>query len=435
MLVLTPNGVGFRHELARLAIESSIGLHRRTKLHLRTIDVLESSEHPDPARLAHHAEAAGDRNRLLRYAVIGGSEAAGRGSHREALRLYGLAARFVDVLSPPEAADLLEAQAAEMVAADLADDAYIVRLRALELRRSWGDKIAEGATLTGLAGDAFASGRGTDSRRLASEAVTLLEQLAPSSELAGAYAISATMSMLGRDRAGAMSWGAKAYRNSRRLWQPCGESARPQRHRLDQDRLTRGHRGDRRPGGERPDRRRHGRRRWSGPGPAQHRLRLRRGPLVSERRAIPGRGARIHICPRSRLAHQLLPGLAGKGQPRAGTLGGGGEAGPQRRHTAGVGSVNRDRRPPDTGPTRRHTRREHRCGASGPRMAARGGDRRPAADLAGRLHQGGARLAPWAGPEQGRVAERIRLGREVRIVLGHRRGRILAVAGRRASTS
>ena len=63
--------------------------------------MLESSEHPDPARLAHHAEAAGDRDRLLAYAVIGGSEAAGRGSHREALRLYGLAARFVDLLPLP----------------------------------------------------------------------------------------------------------------------------------------------------------------------------------------------------------------------------------------------------------------------------------------------------------------------------------------------
>jgi DNA-binding CsgD family transcriptional regulator len=210
MLVLTPNGVGFRHELAQLAVESSVGAHRRAVLHRRAIDVLESSDYPDAARLAHHAEAAGDPDRLLRYAVIGRREAAGRAAHREALRLYGLAARFVDLLPLPEAADLLEAQASEMAAADRGADACTVRLRALELRRSSGDKIAEGATLTRLAGDAFASGQGADAHRLAAEAVTLLEQVPPSAELAAAYAVSATMCMLRRDRAGAMDWGAKA---------------------------------------------------------------------------------------------------------------------------------------------------------------------------------------------------------------------------------
>ncbi len=83
MLILTPSGVGFRHELARLAIEDSVEPHRRAELHRKAIDVLESSGHPDAARLSHHAEAAGDRDRLLRYAVIGGREAAGRGAHRD----------------------------------------------------------------------------------------------------------------------------------------------------------------------------------------------------------------------------------------------------------------------------------------------------------------------------------------------------------------
>jgi DNA-binding CsgD family transcriptional regulator/tetratricopeptide (TPR) repeat protein len=210
MLVLTLNGVGFRHELARLAVESSVDAHRRAEFHRRAIDVLESSDSPDAARVAHHAEAAGDRDRLLRFAVIGGREAAARGAHREALRLYALAARLVDLLAPLEAADLLEAQASEMAAADRGADAYTVRLRALELRRSSGNKIAEGATLTRLAGDAFASGQGADAHRLAAEAVTLLEQVPPSAELAAAYAVSATMCMLRRDRAGAMDWGAKA---------------------------------------------------------------------------------------------------------------------------------------------------------------------------------------------------------------------------------
>ncbi|MDX6630267.1 MAG: hypothetical protein QOH00_2513, partial [Gaiellales bacterium] len=54
--------ISFRHELARLVVEQSIGPHRRAMLHR---SVLRALAHPpegvaDPAQLAHHADAAGD---------------------------------------------------------------------------------------------------------------------------------------------------------------------------------------------------------------------------------------------------------------------------------------------------------------------------------------------------------------------------------------
>ena len=55
--------VSFRHELARLAVEQSIGPHRRVVLHAPVLAALRDPPEgaaPDPARLAHHAEAAGD---------------------------------------------------------------------------------------------------------------------------------------------------------------------------------------------------------------------------------------------------------------------------------------------------------------------------------------------------------------------------------------
>ena len=291
---------------------------------------------------------------------------------------------------------------------------------------------AEGATLTRLAGDAFASGRGDDARRLAAEAVTLLEQVGPSSELAAAYAVSASMCMLGAT-GGAMDWGAKAVATAElfgnqaakaralndigsirivSLEDPVGitdleESARIARAIGDDVGVGRAL--------------------------TQPRLWLRRGQVVSGRREVPRRVGCLHIRAGPRLVHALCRRLAGEGKSRAGTLGGGGEAGAQRR-TCRSWQCPRRSSPTGHWAGSPPTGREHRYGASGSRMAARRGDRRPAADLAGRRHQGGARLAPGARPEQGRVAERIRPGREVRFALGDRRGRVLAVAGRRASS-
>jgi AAA ATPase domain len=54
--------VSFRHELARLAVESAVPLARRRRLHATVLEALASPRagERDPARLAHHAEEAGD---------------------------------------------------------------------------------------------------------------------------------------------------------------------------------------------------------------------------------------------------------------------------------------------------------------------------------------------------------------------------------------
>jgi hypothetical protein len=70
MLVAEPVGVAFRHELARLAVEASVPPHRKLGLHRAALAALAepSAGAPDLARLAHHAEAAGDVDAVLRFA-------------------------------------------------------------------------------------------------------------------------------------------------------------------------------------------------------------------------------------------------------------------------------------------------------------------------------------------------------------------------------
>ena len=69
--------VAFRHELARAAVEDAIPPTRRLGLQRRILGALtaEGAGEIDPARLAHHAEAAGDTDAGLEFAVAAADRA------------------------------------------------------------------------------------------------------------------------------------------------------------------------------------------------------------------------------------------------------------------------------------------------------------------------------------------------------------------------
>ena len=91
-------GVAFRHELARLVIDESMAPNRRVALHARALQAMGHSA--DPARLAHHAEAAGDTGAVLRFAPEAARRASALGAHRESAAQYARALRFADALAP-----------------------------------------------------------------------------------------------------------------------------------------------------------------------------------------------------------------------------------------------------------------------------------------------------------------------------------------------
>ena len=77
VLVSDDTGVAFRHELARLAVEESLSATRRVELHRSVLETLSDPPYgsPDFARLAHHAEAAGDAAAVLLYAPAAAEQA------------------------------------------------------------------------------------------------------------------------------------------------------------------------------------------------------------------------------------------------------------------------------------------------------------------------------------------------------------------------
>ncbi|MGN6218494.1 MAG: AAA family ATPase [Microbacterium sp.] len=91
LLVRTSHGIAFRHELARLAVVASTEPGVEALLHRRVLDAWERVGGADDAVLTHHAAAAGDRERTLRYAVRAAADATRTASHTEAVAFLTLA--------------------------------------------------------------------------------------------------------------------------------------------------------------------------------------------------------------------------------------------------------------------------------------------------------------------------------------------------------
>ena len=204
--------VGFRHELARLAVEAAISPDRRIALHRKPLTALEARANDAAylARLADHAEAAGDREAVLRWAPAAAERAARLGSHREAAAQYGRALRFADGLPLAERADLLKRRVHECWMTDQFDSAIAAQVQALECRRTLGDRLGEGDALRTLSRLMFFVGRVREGEALALQAVELLESLPPGHELAMAYGNVSQRRMVVEDVDGAIEWGTRA---------------------------------------------------------------------------------------------------------------------------------------------------------------------------------------------------------------------------------
>jgi DNA-binding CsgD family transcriptional regulator/tetratricopeptide (TPR) repeat protein len=182
-------GISFRHELARLAIEESLEPRRRLTLHRAALVALSNPRlgPPDVARLAHHADASGDADAVLRYAPAAAERATAVGAHREAAAHYARVLRFGARLSAAERAGLLERRSRACYLTDDIDEAIAAVEEALELRRALAQRLEEGESLTWLSHILYCPGRMAESTQAARQAVELLETLPPSSQLASAY--------------------------------------------------------------------------------------------------------------------------------------------------------------------------------------------------------------------------------------------------------
>ena len=212
MLRADAEHVSFRHELARLAVDTSLPPNERRTLHARALSALGEppAGEPDLARLAHHAEAAGDAEAVVRYAPGAAARATAVGAHREAADQYARALRFGDRLSASERAELLANRADECYLTDENAEAVASAEAAVACYREAGDVRAEGAALVQLSEYLWCPGRVAESWDAARESVALLEQLEPCLELGRAYGQLAFLARTAGDGENAAAWGERA---------------------------------------------------------------------------------------------------------------------------------------------------------------------------------------------------------------------------------
>jgi DNA-binding CsgD family transcriptional regulator/tetratricopeptide (TPR) repeat protein len=209
------DGLSFRHELARLAVEASLPAHRRTRLNEAVLARLTKAG-ADPARLAHHAVEAGDTDAVALHSAAAGRLAAAARAHREAAR-YFEAALATGVPTGVARAELLEAHADSAFSAFRADDALEARRAAVRAWESLGNRSKVGENLRWQSRVASAAGRRTEAKEAAQAAVDVLESLPPGHDLAMAYSNLSQLFMLSNEAEAAVAWGGRAIQLGRRL--------------------------------------------------------------------------------------------------------------------------------------------------------------------------------------------------------------------------
>jgi DNA-binding CsgD family transcriptional regulator/tetratricopeptide (TPR) repeat protein len=178
----------FRHEIARQAIEQAVLPARRTDLHARILQGLRTLGCDDDARLAFHADEAGDGPAALAHAERAGRRARAMASHREAAGQFERALRFADGEPPASMAARWIELAAELSLIDRWPGAESAYTRALENWRLAADPLREGDALRQMSSALWRLCRGEEALAAAEGAVGILEPLGPTAELAEAYA-------------------------------------------------------------------------------------------------------------------------------------------------------------------------------------------------------------------------------------------------------
>lgn len=197
------DAVGFRHELARMAVLDTIPDFRRTALHAKVLDRLRAdpATGEDSALLAHHAELAGDGDAVLAHAPAAAAHAAAVGAHREAAAHYGRVLRFGDSLPSGQRATMLERLAREHFMSSQIPESISATRAALQLREALDDQLHRGEDLCWLSFVLWPSGRSAEAKQAGRQAVHVLEALPPGPELAWAYANMCQLSAYDQDGA------------------------------------------------------------------------------------------------------------------------------------------------------------------------------------------------------------------------------------------
>ena len=186
LLDVQTDSVGFRHELARLAVYSTIEPERARAMHGQVLRALAERD-GNAARLVHHATLAQSAAAVLEYGPMAAREAARLGAHREAAAHLSATLCYASSLATALRAELLEQHAQESSLANQTRDAIASGTAALTCWREAGDVEAQSRVLRLLAQEYLNVGEKAGADESVLGAIALLERLPRGAHLAMAY--------------------------------------------------------------------------------------------------------------------------------------------------------------------------------------------------------------------------------------------------------
>ena len=201
MLQVRTDGLAFRHELARRAVESRLPVIRRRLLNQAVVSSLLAQPNPDLDRVVHHAVEADDAAAVARHAPEAGRAAVRLGSNRQALAHFGIALRYAAGLPPAEHARVLDEYAWELCNAQRFDEAARFSAESVRRYEAVGDRTALGDVLVRQSRHLYMTGAIAEAERAADRAVDV-QAAAPAEHLANALVAQGSLLVAtGRSRA------------------------------------------------------------------------------------------------------------------------------------------------------------------------------------------------------------------------------------------
>lgn len=206
LLLTDGDGLAFRHEITRRAIEDALSPLARSLLHRRELDRLDRIG-ASAARRLHHAIGANDRVRIEELAPLAAQQASALGAHREAASAW---AALLEASEHPGDPAQCERYAFELHVTGEIGRAIEWQKRALAIYAAAGDRLRHGDGLRFLSRLHYLNGQRALADKAAQEAIRPLEEFPGTAELALGCANLAHLAMLADDCAEAVRWSEKA---------------------------------------------------------------------------------------------------------------------------------------------------------------------------------------------------------------------------------
>jgi ATP/maltotriose-dependent transcriptional regulator MalT len=223
LLEVQTDSIGFRHELARLAVYDAIEPERVRALHGRVLPALTKRD-TNAARLMHHATVAQNAAAVLEYGPRAAKEAARLGAHREAAAHLKSTLHYASVLATAPRANLLEQHAEESSLANQTRDAIASGMAAAACWREMGDARAQSRVLRLLVQEYRTVGDKAAADESVAHAIALLEPLPRGADLAMAYGARSLLALNRGWNEEALEFGRRALELAREVLDDAAES-------------------------------------------------------------------------------------------------------------------------------------------------------------------------------------------------------------------